>query len=177
MQDQRWAREVERNIRELGVHVNRLDRRQAEHDHDRQVQAAHDLIAKIYSQSISYTNLIMVVGYAGLLTLWSKLEPELPPALFSLTGLLIGLSLVLFISWELVKMVGGHLKIRRLQKSLEDAKPGLGTITRFQNELKGHEVGWVKLWLWFFIPTLISGFGASLVLLSFFGWKLIEYGF
>jgi hypothetical protein len=177
MQDQRWAREVERNIRELGEHVNRLSRRQAEHDHDRQLQAAHDLVAKIYSQSISYTNLIMVVGYAGLLTLWSKLKPDLPPALFSLTGLLIGLSLVLFISWELVKMVGGHLKIRRLQKSLEGAKPGPGTIARFQNELQGYEAGWAKLWPWFFIPTLISGIGASLLLLGFFGWKLIEYGF
>ncbi|WP_070988900.1 hypothetical protein [Halofilum ochraceum] len=146
-------------------------------DEDKNLRAAHELIATLHSQSVSYTNLIMVVGYAGFLTLWSKLKPDLPPILFSTTGLLIGTSILLFIVWELVKMVGGQMELRRLRSSLVGSQSPPEAIQRFHYQLQKYGTGWVNLWLWFFVPTLATGIAAALALLGFFAFKLIEYGF
>lgn len=146
-------------------------------DEDKNLRAAHELIATLHSQSVSYTNLIMVVGYAGLLTLWSKLKPDLPPMLFSITGLLIGVSILLFIVWEVIKMVGGQREVRRLRGALVGSQSGSAAIQRFQYQLQKYGTGWANLWLWFFVPTLASGIVATLALLGFFAMTLTEYGF
>ncbi|MBN0315103.1 hypothetical protein JTM73_33150, partial [Pseudomonas aeruginosa] len=68
---------------------------------------------KLMTQASNYTNLIMVAGYAGLFGLWSTLVGRLPQWLYALCGLLALLSLLLFVSWEIIKMVWGSLYVKR----------------------------------------------------------------
>ncbi|MFU4332516.1 hypothetical protein ACM726_29895, partial [Pseudomonas aeruginosa] len=72
--------------------------------------------------AFNYTNLILVAGYAGFFAFWSTLSEKVPTLLFSITGLLILISLVLFISWELIKMCWGALYMRKVDRILAGQK-------------------------------------------------------
>lgn len=169
----RWSQNVEKNLNELTKHVNDLRKFQLTIEYKQQLQAAHDLISKLHSQSVSYTNLILVAGYAAFFTLWSQLNDKLPPFIFNLAGLLIVASLLCFISWEVTKMIWGNLSIRRVQKELDSAPPGPNTMAKFQEALTSFDKKSGKIWVWFLFPTIAFGVGAGLLLLGFFIWKLL----
>ncbi|WP_152522858.1 hypothetical protein [Salinisphaera shabanensis] len=143
-------------------------------EHEVQLRAAHDLVSKLYSQSASYTNLIMVAGYAGVIAFWSSLVHRLPQVIFFLAGALIISSLVIFIVWELFKMISSNLAIRRIQSSIEGAQAGPETMQRFQAAIQESSATGAKLWPWFMIPAVITGVGGGLVLLSYFVFRLVE---
>ena len=169
-----WSKNVEKSLNELVKHVNDLRRFQLTIDYKQQLQAAHDLISKLHSQSVSYTNLILIAGYAAFFTFWSQLNDELPPFIFSLAGLLIIASLLCFVSWEVTKMIWGNLSIRRVQAELNGAPPGPNTIAKFQEALTSFEQKSGKIWVWFLVPTICFGACAGLLLLGFFTWRLLS---
>ena len=169
---ERWSKNVESNLKEVTSHVNDLRRFQMTIDYERQLQAAHEFISKLHSQSVSYTNLILVAGYAAFFTFWSQLNDELPSFIFNLAGFLIIASLLCFIFWEVTKMIWGNLSIRRVQAELDVAKPGPNALAKFQEELISFERRSGKVWVWFLVPTIAFGVGAGLLLLGFFAWRL-----
>lgn len=171
---ERWSKNVENYLNELAKHVNDLRKFQITIDYERQLQAAHEFISKLHSQSVSYTNLILVAGYAAFFTFWSQLHDDLPPLIFNLVGLLIIASLLCFISWEVTKMIWGNLSIRRVQAELDGAKPGPTTMAKFQEALTSFDRRSGKIWVWFLVPTITFGAGAGLLLLGFFTWRLLS---
>jgi hypothetical protein len=58
------------------------------------------------------------VGYAGFFALWTLVKAELTPQLHAWAALLVGLSLVFFVGWEVIKMAATTLQIRHLEERL-----------------------------------------------------------
>lgn len=169
---ERWSRDVEKNIDKLGRHVNELKKFQMHIEYEKQVEAAQQLTERLQANSRSYTHLIVAAGYAGFFGFWSMLRKGMPPWLYAMAGLLITISLVLFIGWEVTKMIWGSVHLNRVQKDLAAKPPSPEIIAQFQNALSAFERRSNRVWIWFLVPTIAFGLGAAMCLLAHFSWRL-----
>ena len=72
------------------------------------------LISTIYDKATSYTNIIIVAGYAGFFALWSNTKQFLTPFQARLAAVLMGISICIFVFFEIYKMTltGYHLSMK-----------------------------------------------------------------
>ena len=123
------------------------------------------IVAHQYQLSSTYTNLIMLGGYAGIFGLWQLTKSNLESWAVLLTALLTAISLLFFAGFEVFKMVGNALFLRRLNSIIakevaEHERVAAWTMAWNEYSRKGS-----KWWLIFLIPTVITGFGAGFILI------------
>lgn len=94
-----WSEQIARAIDALNEDVHALKVNSATY---KQVEAFVQLQEKQMSNQASYTNLILVAGYAGYFAFWSTLVAKIPQWTFAVCGLLITVSLTIFIAWEIM---------------------------------------------------------------------------
>ncbi|WP_342245280.1 hypothetical protein [Pseudomonas sp. OTU5201] len=162
------------NVNEMNRQMQKLQRFQQSHEIDKQIEAIQQLYEKLASSAISYTNLILAAGYGGYLAFWATVSGKVPAWLFSLTGFLILTSLTLFIGWEISKMVWGAIHMRRIDKLLQGQK-GPHIVAQYQAAYASNQQRTGTVWIFFLIPTVLTGLGAAFTLIGFFAlslWKL-----
>ena len=71
----------------------------------------------IIQRQLNYTQIIMVLGYGGFLTLWSMTYERVPTAIFGICGALLVLSLLAFILSELW-MAWGYVRLAARAKAM-----------------------------------------------------------
>jgi len=120
----RWLNEINSHLNRLTKEVKELRQFQASVEYEKQVQAALELMGRMQASHASYTNLIIVAGYAAFFTFWSTLKNDLPKWLYAVSGLLIVLSLLVFIAWEVTKMIWGAFHLRKAEYQLTSRSPG-----------------------------------------------------
>jgi hypothetical protein len=72
---------------------------------DRLVKYFSDTQSAAFSQTAAYTNLTIGAGYAGAFALWNIVKGTLTPTASNWIVLLLGVSLVTFISWNTFQMI------------------------------------------------------------------------
>jgi hypothetical protein len=170
---QRCLREFENHINQLTREVNSLRQFQESAIQEKQIKAVLEILTRAQTGQMAYTNLIIVAGYAGFLTFWSSLRNNLPPVLYAVSGLLIVLSLLCFISWETTKMILSAVYLRKSEMQLTSSGlSGVDIITKLQQDNSIFDRRVYKLWFWFLIPTVVFGLSSSLCLVGFFIYKL-----
>ncbi len=69
-----------------------------------------------YEKSSAYTNLIMAAGYASYFALWSNTRDLISDDLARVSAASMLISLTIFVSWEITKMISSGLNSRGLAK-------------------------------------------------------------
>jgi hypothetical protein len=64
-----------------------------------------DVQASAFSQAIIFTNVITAAGYAGAFALWNMVRGQLPPAASLWVVISLGISLLVFIAWNVFQMI------------------------------------------------------------------------
>ncbi|QJQ21689.1 hypothetical protein HG549_17705 [Pseudomonas sp. SK] len=167
-----WEQNVADPVNGMAEEIAEIRKFQAACERDRDLGTLMQLNEKLMTQASSYTNLIMVAGYAGLFGLWSTLVERLPQWLYALCGLLALLSLLFFVSWEIIKMVWGSLYIKRTNQMITTIARGANQIDMYQSAMSLYSVKVHKVWLWFFVPTVALGMGAGLLLVGYFSYEV-----
>ena len=72
-----------------------------------------ELATALYDKSTTYAQFILAAGYAAFLTVWSSSREYLSPGQARISVALILFSLLVFILWELVKMISSGLLQKR----------------------------------------------------------------
>src|SRR5258707_10744657 len=76
-----------------------------------------EIQSKLFDRAAAYSNLIMLGGYAGAFTIWANTKSQLSPKSNVVIAALLGVSLAVFVFYQVFKMAG-HLwhfdKVRRL---------------------------------------------------------------
>lgn len=164
-----WCEQVNEDIYRLKEDVQQMKNDQLV---DKQIDAMIQLNEKLMSNSSNYTNLIMVAGYAGFFAFWSTLTGKIPAMLFSACGLLITLSLTLFIGWEIIKMFWSAKHMRRTQAILAQSRRP-ATVADYEKAIQQFNVEAHKVWMMFLIPSVITGVLAAVMLVGFFCRELV----
>ena len=171
-----WNEEVADAVNSLAEEINEIKKFQQDCERDKDIAMMMQLAEKQMTQATSYTNLILVAGYAGYFAFWSTLVTKLPSWLYALSGLLALLSLLLFISWEVIKMTWGTVHLNRINKMILKTVRGPIVLKIIDAASSSHNDRIYRLWLWFLVPTITFGIGAGLLLLVYFAgevWKTV----
>jgi hypothetical protein len=145
--------------------INDVIRRQNLSDHISSLEQQKQLQSHIYREAASYTNLVVIAGYAGIFGLWQVNKEYMGESAATWTALLLALSIFLFAGFEVFKMIHSALHFRRLAKVVDsEIAPELRPQVwqKIMEHYTKIESNW---WPVVLIPTVISGFGAGLILL------------
>ena len=137
---------------------------------DKEIDDLIDRLVKINAASFEaaskYTVLIMAAGYAGLLSLISSIKDKSSPKIIAWSVIFVGISLVIFVLWEIYKMVTTADFNARLSRVIHSPRHEFSelynTQVRYENEVK---VSLAKLWPWVICSTLGTGLVAFVLLM------------
>lgn len=113
-----------------------------------------------------YAQLVMVVGYGAFFTLWLQTKQQMSGWLFASTGLLITISLLVFIVVELAKT---YIQGRYLPLVIA------GKLDQAAYEKKVQRIA--RHWLWTFLVSVATGLAAGCSLLFWFLYRTVLEGF
>ena len=150
---------------ELVKHINTLHEFQAKTVQKQQIEALKEIISHTYSKSISYSNVIIIAGYVAFFSIWNFVKDKLSDTAMLYVALLGSLSAILFVLFEVYKMISGALHFRKLSKSLQQTKDPQTVITKLQEDLKNFELRQHRFWIYMLIPTLLTGLLAAAILI------------
>jgi len=140
----------------------------------RVVDLMTEVHGKLIDRSAAYTNLMLLGGYAGIFTIWSGTRANLPPRANVAIAVAIGVSLAVFIGFEIYKMVINGVRILKTQTFLTETIP-LDQFNHRLEEFKKEEAkspfGYVKIW----ITTMIICISAVLVALGLLAYNFFAF--
>jgi hypothetical protein len=170
--DEQWQEQVTESVNRLIENVEQIQRFQAACEADKRIAVFMQLNEKQMGHAASYTNLILVAGYAGFFGFWTTLAPRLPGKLYAVTGLLALLSLITFITWEVVKTIWGQHHLSKTNSILTDPKFAGKQVEMYEAALALYAARSNKVWPCFLIPTLLTGGSAGVLLIGCFCYQL-----
>ena len=140
------------------------------------------LASAIYDKAMTYTNLIIMAGYAGFFGLWSITKDNLTPKQVLWSALFLLISLSSFVFFETVKMIVNACFMLSRNSALKRL-PGTQNVDEIINILKEHDkttesrhVKFTYFWiiaLIIIIPTALIG--VSILMYSFIVNLLAQY--
>jgi hypothetical protein len=125
-------------------------------------------VAHMYQQSSAYTNLIMIAGYAGIFGLWQITKAQLSSFTVNGVASLIAFSLLVFVAFEVKKMVSMGFFMRRLNRILAENFEPAERVRAWEEALVEWSAKEGKNWVVYLMLTIVPGFGAG-------GWLLVEF--
>lgn len=146
---------IAKALQKAAVEKQRLDEEKAK-------QETIDVLIKIqgavFEKATAYTNVVILAGYAGILTIWGSLKSEFPVKANIAIALSAGVSLLLFVSWEVYKMiVSSHRMVAVAQLINKTMEPNefSAALKRIQLENDKASVRLIIPWYIFLILTIV----------------------
>lgn len=150
---------------------------------ERQKNELIDTLTKImtgaYSQAMAYTNVVIIAGYAAAFTIWNFTRTYLPEPTVLWIALLLTISAAVFIAFEIYKMIVNARILRSFQGAV---KPGQSP-EEFQAAMKDFEsrqqrraLETTRVWVVALCIVIPTGYGAVLILVWNFLWRLFSSG-
>ena len=130
---------------------------------------------KIFDRADTYSKAILLGGYAGLLAIWSYCKDILTHKSTAIIGLSIGLSLFLYISWQIyttIYMQKRHLQFHKLIE--RDPSSFFVELEKFNESNKKESAHFVKYWAILLWPTVIFGYLGAFMLFLNCALKILE---
>ncbi|MFQ2814113.1 hypothetical protein ACK30E_04345 [Aeromonas caviae] len=126
-------------------------------------------MTQIYSSSWSaaatYTNVIILAGYAGYFGLLSTLKDYITPLGLLLSGFFMALSLAFFVFHEVFRMAFAGVKYKKIFNDLEE---GDNIVSKMQDHAERYNIISNRVWFIAFCPTVLFGIlGIGSVIYSF----------
>lgn len=132
------------------------------------LQQQKEILAHVYEKASSYTNLVMIGGYAAMFAIWQLMKAHLTNGQELLIASLVTSSIILFAGFEVFKMISHALFFRKLDKIISSAIPDHERAQGWQIAWKDYSAKESTIWLYFLVPTVLTGFTAAFALLWIF---------
>lgn len=158
---------------QLARSINQIGAQQAKILQKEQMATLKEFFTHAFSRSISYTQIIMAAGYAAFFTVWTSVKTDLTKTFIYSSGLLVTLSVLLFIMAEVHKMLSTGRHYRKIYKEIF-SNPTPDLIEKIQKAEQTHENRMHKVWYCIFFPTLITGLSGGMILIVGFAQGLLK---
>ena len=126
-----------------------------------------DHLKEISSVTTGYLQIVALVGYAGLFSVWNFMRAELPVDHQKWIAFLALLSVALFVVWEIISALFRLFDIRLLSSVLEKglrAEEVLSRVAIIKEKSQQRQVYIVTGWIWAFLVSSISATAAGGIL-------------
>jgi hypothetical protein len=114
----------------------------------------------------AYAQIVMVIGYGALFTLWIQLKDSMPAWYYFFTGLLALISASLYVLFEVIKI---GLASYANTKWTDDADTDEWWAQRMRFDMLER-----RMWKYFYFPTAICGVGAAAMLAIRLLWNCLK---
>jgi len=140
------------------------------------IEAQTRIYGSLYDKAAMYTNLVTALGYAGLFGLWSLTKEFLNKQDALVSAILLMLSIVSFVSFEVFKTaIVAHATRKRVNALFggndgqsHDLDAFVAKLQKVELENHRHELQMVKVWWIAWVIAVLSGLGAVVVLMAAF---------
>ena len=169
VEHQLWLESHHAKISEQELHREKYDQRLIENQ------------AALFDKAQAYNNFVVTLGYAGFFGIWATVRGSMNPWDVKLLAVILGISLLLFIVWTIIQMLAvmkGTVALGEVigtpHSSMEDH---INAIVAQELENKRQTIRLQKMWRWFFVSTVITGFSAAIGLILLLMMDLLEIPF
>lgn len=138
------------------------------------LDAQKELISSSYSQAMAYTNLIIGAGYAGFFATWAFTRHLLSDLLVLWSALLISISLIVFVGFEVYKMFYISRDNLELGEAVSDPENFEMLIMQFHQKQQTRVISFGKIWARSFGIIVVTGFAVAGLLMTSFIFGLID---
>lgn len=114
-----------------------------------------EINSKVFEKAQAYTNVIILAGYAGGFTIWTYIKASLPLRANLVVALGLGISLVLFISFEIFGMImrtRSFLQVRKVI-NVESTPEQFFANLKAAQKVEVARLGWIMP-LWAVVLTI-----------------------
>src|SRR5262245_39174102 len=111
---------VQRAMKDLSVNQEKLARQLHANATGHSLAAQKELLASQYNQAAAYTQVIIGAGYVSFFVVWETLHDILPRTALLASALWLCISVLLFVTFEVGKLVLLTLFLRHLDQLLND---------------------------------------------------------
>jgi hypothetical protein len=133
------------------------------------------IIAKSYEKALAYTNLIIFAGYVLFFSFWKEVRGELDKVWSGISVILVIISLIFFIAWEIFQMIQSSAYFRKLYSTFKLSPDNYSEkIQNFNKEIQKNQARVASLWIFELIFTIIPGFLGAGILLFLYSQNLIN---
>ena len=161
--------DLESKLEEKSKEVEALKERLQSHEDSEKItakrrKAATELLTISYERASTYTNVIISLGYAAIITVFTSNISLLSAMERRVVGVLILFSLLCFISWELFKMIAAgrsanYLAAAVASQDFDEAIEGYNAAIAKQS------MTFARFWKWQLFVTIPTGLGAACILI------------
>ncbi|MGD0283434.1 MAG: hypothetical protein ABSB95_13850 [Dissulfurispiraceae bacterium] len=145
------------------------ERKRQEEEYSKRIDALTRVVSAAYDKSSNYTKLVIAIGYAAFFTVWEKTKYLLSDQQMLWAGLLITISCLFFILWEVIKMTVTGIHENRWYVSIaaspQDFDKVFSVATKNAQRLN---IKFIRFWYVALAVILLSGLsGVGILLYSF----------
>lgn len=154
-------------------------------DRDLKEQAAahrKDIIeisTKTFDKAQSYTNIVIIGGYAGTFTVWANVKTSLSQQANVWVAAMLLFSLTVFVAWEVASMIVRATMFSNMQALArpKDADDFFAAVAEFKTKQDRYSLLTMKIWPLVLVATIVPAVAAiSLLGYNFFallvGWPV-----
>jgi len=138
------------------------------------LDAQKELLSSSYNQLMAYTNLIIGAGYAGFFATWAFTRKLLPDQLVLWSALLISISLISFVGFEVYKTFYMSRDSLELGEAVSNPTQFEELILQHNRKHQDRMIKFGIIWTRTFAISVVSGFAAGGLLMTSFIIGLIK---
>jgi hypothetical protein len=127
-----------------------------------------------HDKAVAYTRTLTTVGYAGFFTIWGLMRSYLTDLEMIASAYSMGISLFVFISWEVWTTIRTGHGLARLSKDLKTVDGAAERMQEYDRWAKSHEMFWVRFWYFVLAATILPALLAAGTMFSAFSRMLWE---
>ena len=164
---------VNRNAAAINKTAKAVDRLVAQSRHDQQLDDVLKTVASAYSNARAYNNVVIVAGYAAFFAMWGFLHNDIPRPASLWALLLMMISAIAFVFWEVGKMIWLSWRIKKNAEAMLDVDDPVAKFQEAQTQEEREAITAGKIWVYQVAVTVCTALGAIGVL----GWNLVQLVF
>lgn len=139
---------------------------QQQQEREKALDLIVSLVGRLLEKASAYTKGVIAVGYAAILAAWGFAKDWMPPVAHAITGLLLILSVVIFVLWEVYANISSTSQFDKLVAGLNDSDPAtaIATFQKHSADIYRRELRIAWAWRAVVIATLATGLAAASVI-------------
>ena len=158
-------------VKQLAQRAQEQHKKELLDEYDKRIEDMIKIVSALYDKAAAYANLIMAAGYAAFFAVWANMKALMSPAQMRISALAMTVSLIIFVSWELTKMIRTSLSLKKqLDLANSEGEEFAKKFAEHQKEQRAVNVKFLAVWPYVLgaaiVPAVIA---AGVLLYAFIG--------